>query len=91
MFATVLKLEKSLQACKGLMTSKRVGSQLFMVGISRGVGQCQAQYQYMSDLASQQAGPDMDGRTMIAHRMRSVHMQNHAPKSPLSPAFWHDL
>ena len=37
MFAMVLKLEKSLQACKGLMTSERVGSQLFMVGISGGL------------------------------------------------------
>lgn len=77
---------------QGVDDQQREGwSQTVHGGHQRGVGQCQAQYQYMSDLASQQDGPDANGRTLTTHRMRSVCMQNHAPKSPLSPAFWHEL
>jgi hypothetical protein len=53
--------------------------------------QCRAQYQYMSDLASKQAGPDMDGRTMRACEIMLVHGQNCTPESPSSSAFQHEI
>ena len=64
LFATVLKIEKALQACKGLMTSREsfgqrrnVGAQLIMVGIGWGladvrlsIGTCQTSLHSRLDL-----------------------------------------
>jgi hypothetical protein len=53
--------------------------------------QCRAQYRYASDLASKQAGPDVDGSTMTTREIMSVQRQNRAPESPSSSAFRHEL